>query len=192
MMKPFICLVLMCHCALGYAQTADAQPQSTRSAFPSVEERDEIRDSLKLRRDALEDQYKQDMRICYQRFNVTSCRLEARDRRIEASEALRKEENTFHALERQIKAQEARDSLAERNSDAERDKAEKDRAAAVAAARDRASANEQKNLDQALKGTKRGEYDQKLRDAAEHKANLEKRLRERTKTPAEPLPVPNQ
>lgn len=191
MMKPFIYLLLMCHCVLGYGQAIDEKPKPTGGAFPSVEERDEIRDSLKLRRDALEDQYKQDMRICYQRFNVTSCRLEARDRRIEASEALRKEEHSFHALERQIKAQDARESLAERNSDAERDKAEKDRAAAVAAARDRASANEQKNLDQALKGTQRGEYEQKLRDAAEHKANLEKRLRERTKSPAEPLPVPN-
>lgn len=191
MMKLLICILLVCNCAFGHAQATDAQAQTSSSSFPSAEERDEIRDSLKLRRDALEDQYKQDMRLCYQRFNVNSCRLEARDRRIEASEALRKEEHSFHALERQIKAQEARDSLAERNSDAERDKAEKDRTAAVAAARDRASANEQKNLDQSLKGTKRGEYEQKLRDAAEHKANLEKRLRERTKSPAEPLPVPN-
>lgn len=189
-MKSLIFFSLIVHCTLALAQVADTQVQASNSSFPSVEERDEIRDSLKLRREALEDQYKQDMRICYQRFNVTSCRLEARDRRIEASEALRKEEHSFHALERQIRTQQARDSLAERNSDAEREKAEKDRAAAVAAARERASANEQKNLDQALKGTQRGEYEQKLRDAAEHKANLEKRLRERTKSPAEPLPVP--
>lgn len=190
-MRSLLFISLMVHFALAMAQVVDTPAQASKHSFPSVEERDEIRDSLKLRRDTLEDQYKQDMRVCYQRFNVTSCRLEARDRRIEASEALRKEEHSFHALERQIRTQQARDSLAERNSDAEREKAEKDRAAAVAAARDRASANEQKNLDQALKGTQRGEYEQKLRDAAEHKANLEKRLRERTKSPAEPLPVPN-
>jgi hypothetical protein len=82
--------------------------------------------------------------------------------------------------------------VAERTSEAERKKSETERAAAIAASKDRADANAQKQIDHALQGTKRGEYEQKQREAAQHRADVEKKQRERTKQPAAPLPVPGQ
>jgi hypothetical protein len=43
-----------------------------------------------------------------------------------------------------------------------------------------------------LQGTKRGEYEQKQREAAQRRAEIEKKIRERSKEPAAPLPVPGQ
>ena len=96
----------------------------------------------------------------------------------------------FNAVERQVKLEDAKRRLEERNSEASRKDAEAQRAQAVAAAKERADANAQKQIDHALQGTKRGEYEQKQRDAAQHRADVEKKLRERTKEPAAPLPVP--
>jgi len=159
--------------------------------FPSAAERNDERLRLSGERQALEDQYKQDMQQCYQKFDVTSCRLKARERRIEANAALRKEELRFNAQERQIHALETRRQLAERSSDAEQKKAQADRAAAVAAAKDRADANTQKQLDHALQGTKLGEYEQKQGEAAQRREDVAKTIRERKGEPAATLPVPN-
>jgi hypothetical protein len=159
--------------------------------FPSAAERNDERLRLSGERQALEDQYKQDTQQCYQKFDVTSCRLKARERRIEANAALRKEELRFNAQERQTHALETRRQLAERSSDAEQKKAQADRAAAVAAAKDRADANAQKQMDHALQGTKRGEYEQKQREAAQRREDVAKTIRERKGEPAASLPVPN-
>jgi hypothetical protein len=162
------------------------------NADPSREAaRNAERQRLTVARQNLEDDYKQAMRLCYQNFDVTSCRLKARDRRIEANAVLRKEELRFNAQERQIQAEDARRALAERNSEAEQKKAEAERAAAIAASKERADANAQKQMDHALQGTKRGDYDQKQREAAQHRADVEKKLRDRHKEPAAPLPVPS-
>ena len=158
--------------------------------FPSAAERNDERLRLSNERQALEDRYKQDMQQCYQKFDVTSCRLKARERRIEAHASLRQEELRFNAQERQIHALEARRQLAERNSESEQKKAQADRAAAVAAAKDRADANAQKQLDHALQGTKRGEFELKQREAAQRREDAAKNRRERKGEPAAPLPVP--
>jgi hypothetical protein len=163
---------------------------SAAHAFPSNEERAAERQRLDQKSQQIEDQYKQDMTQCYQKFDVVSCRLQARDRRIEARAALRKEELPFKAMERHIKTEEAKQKLADRQSEAKLKKDEADRAEAIAAAKDRADANAQKQIDHALKGTKRGDYEQKQRDAAQHRADVEKKQRERSKEPAAPLPVP--
>jgi hypothetical protein len=167
----------------------DAASQATVS-LPSETERSAERSRLSAERQALEDRYKQDVKACYQNFDVTSCRLKARDRRIEANAALRKEELRFNAQERQIQSEDARRSLAERNSEAEQKRSQAERAAAIAASKERADANSQKNIDHALQGTKRGEYEQKQREAQQHRDDTAKKLRERTKEPAAPLPVP--
>ena len=163
---------------------------SAAHAFPSNEERAAERQRLDQKSQQIEDQYKQDMTQCYQKFDVVSCRLQARDRRIEAKAALRKEELPFKAMERHIKTEEAKQKLADRQSEAKLKKDETDRAEAIAAAKDRADANAQKQIDHALKGTKRGDYEQKQRDASQHRADVEKKQRERSKEPAAPLPVP--
>jgi colicin import membrane protein len=180
-MRTLLLPSLMGLCVAAFAQT---------STFPSEAERDQERSRLTRERQQLEERYRQDMKLCYQNFDVTSCRLKARDRRIEANAILRQQELRFNAQERQIHAEETRQSLVERNSEAEQKKAEAQRAAAVAASKDRADANAQKQIDHALQGTKRGDYEQKQRDAAQHRADVEKKQRERTKEPAAPLPVP--
>lgn len=179
--------------ALTWAQDLVTVAPVAPAASSSLEDqRNAERERLARERRQLEDNYKQDMRLCYQNFDVTSCRLKARDRRIDANAVLRKEELKFNASERLIQAEEAKRSVAERTSEAERKKSEADRAAAMAASKDRADANAQKQIDHALQGTKRGEYEQKQREAAQHRADVEQKQRERTKQPAAPLPVPGQ
>jgi hypothetical protein len=191
-------LIFMCTAAWAVDSVSNAQAQmavvaasQAAPSFPSEAERSEERLRLSSERQALEEQYKSDMTQCYQNFDVTSCRLKARERRIGANTLLRKEELRFNAQERQIHAIEVRRNLAERNSEAEQKKAEADRAASIAAAKDRADANAQKQIDHALQGTKRGEYEQKQREAAQHRADIEKKLRERSKDAAAPLPAPS-
>jgi hypothetical protein len=173
------------------AQTSVLATRQGTPDFPPEAERNEERERLSRERQALEDQYKSDIQQCYQKFDVNSCRTKARERRIQANVLLRKDELRFNAQERQIHALDARRNLAERNSEAEQKKAEADRAATIAAAKDRADANAQKQIDHALQGTKRGEYDQKQREAAQHREDVAKKIRERKGEPAAPLPVPN-
>jgi len=181
-MKTWLLFVMTCACLAAGAQ----------EGIPSEEARNQERDRLNKARQQLEDQYNQDMKRCYQEFDVNSCRLKARDRRIDANNVLRKEEISFNKLERQIQTEEATKKLADRTSEAELKRLEAERAERVAASKDRADANAQKQLDHALQGTKRGEYEQKQREAAQRRADVEKKLRERSKEPAAPLPVPGQ
>ena len=193
-MNKLLSFVLCCLCFAAWAaedQTRVAAPMAAASStWPTDGERNAERARLTTARQKLEDEYKQEAALCYQKFDVTSCRLKARDRRIEANAALRKEELRFNAQERQIEAENTRRSLAERNSEAKQKKAETDRAAAIAAAKDRADANAQKQIDHALQGTKRGDYEQKQREAAQHREDVAKKLRERKGEPAAPLPAP--
>ncbi len=176
---------------LQRAQVASEAAHQVTADFPSEEERNAERSRLSRERQALEEQYKRDMQQCYQNFDVTSCRLKARDRRIEANALLRKDELKFNAQERQIHAIDARRNLAERTSEAEQKKSEAERAAAIAASKDRADANAQKQIEHALQGTKRGDFEQKQREAAQRREDAAKKIRERKGEPAAPLPVPN-
>jgi colicin import membrane protein len=173
------------------AQVAVDAAQQADTRFPSEEERNEERSRLSRERQALEEQYKRDMQQCYQNFDVTSCRLKARNRRIEANSVLRKDELRFNAQERQIHGMDARRNLAERTSEAEQKKSDAERAAAIAASKDRSDVNAQKQIDHALQGTKRGEFEQKQREAAQRREDAAKKIRERKGEPAAPLPVPS-
>ena len=196
-MKKLLLCFFVGFCALASAADVAVQPPAVAasqaaSGFPSEAERNQESQRLTRQREALENQYTQDIRQCYQKFDVNRCRLEARDRRIEANSALRKEELRFNAMERQIHTEEARRNLAERNSEAKEKEAQAKRAAAIQASKDRADANAQKQIEHELQGTKRGEFEQKQRDAAQHRADIEKKQRERNQEPAAPLPVPGQ
>ena len=96
----------------------------------------------------------------------------------------------FNASERRIQAAETVQRTEEKNSEAKQKEMQAERAQAIQARKDKADANAQKQIDHELQGTKRGEYEQKQRDAAQHRADLEKKIRERTKEPGAPLPVP--
>ena len=189
-MKKLLVALNLCWGLAVSAADAPMPAASHTSAYPSEEARAQERQRLDQKGQLLEDQYKQDMTQCYQQFDVVSCKIKARDRRIAAKAALRKEELPFKEMERQIRTEEAKQRLVERQSEAKLKKDEADRAEAIAAAKERANANAQKQIDHALKGTKRGEFEQKQRDAEQHRENVARKLRERNKEPAAPLPVP--
>ena len=190
-MKNLLIVCVLCLSALGWAQEPTIAATTNQGVSEiSQDQRHAERQRLTVARQKLEEQYRQDMRQCYQNFDVTSCRLKARDRRIDANNVLRKDELQFNAQERRIQAEDAQRALAERNSEAERKKSDAERAAAIAASKERVDANAQKQIDHALQGTKRGDYEQKQREAAQHREDIAKKLRERNKEPAAPLPVP--
>lgn len=185
MRKIFFLLVALCLTRPMYAQTVQVTTDVS-----TVEARQAEGQRLSRLRQKLDDDYQQEVKACYQFFDVTRCRIEARERRIHANAALRKEELRYNASERRIQAAEAIERTEEKNSDAKLKEAEAQRAQAMQARIERADANAQKQMEHELQGTKRGEYEQKQREAAQHRADVEKKLRERTKEPAAPLPVP--
>ena len=139
-------------------------------------------DQLQARRAAMEQAYQQDMAVCYQRFDVVSCRNEAREKRIATNAALRKDELAHNALERQRAADEAQRRADEKQRDAQ------DRA--VEASTRETNPNISPKAQPINDNNQRAAYEQKQREAAERRSNIDKRLRERDKPPAPPLPTP--
>ena len=184
-MKKIIYLVLF-----GLTSLSSFSQQPNTASTPTSEERQAEGQRLSALRQKLEDNYQQEFKACYQKFDVTSCRIEARERRIHANAVLRQEELKFNASERQIKAAEVQRRIAEKQADAQRDEAQTQRAESVQQAKDRAERNAEKQVEHANKGGSREAYEAKQREAAEHRANLQKKLRERDKPPAASLPVP--
>ena len=160
------------------------------SEITSDEERLAESTRLEKKREEMDATYQKAMRECYQRFDVVGCQLKARDKRLEVLSVLRKEENKFNALERQIKAFESIQRTAEKTSDAQQQDAAKQREEAQQSAKDRLERTEQKKQDYDSQGKNRPNYDAKQREATEHRADIEKRLKERTNAPADPLPSP--
>jgi uncharacterized membrane protein len=177
----FVCAV--CH------WVSHAQTQSPASV-PTLEARQAEGQRLSALRQKLDDTYQQELKACYQNFDVTSCRIQARERRIQANALLRQDELRYNASERRIQAAEAAQHTAEKNTEAKLKEAQAQRAQAIQARQERADANVQKQIEHELQGTKRGEYEQRQREAAQHREDVAKKLRERTKEPAAPLLVP--
>jgi hypothetical protein len=142
-------------------------------------------ESLQARRAAIEKTYQQDMAVCYQRFDVVSCRNAAREKRIESNAVLRKDELAHNARERQLAAQEAQGRSDEKLREAQ------EKAMDVAAREALPQSNTRSPQTQPSQdSSERAAYEQKQREAAERRSNIEKRLRERDKPPAAPLPLP--
>jgi hypothetical protein len=160
------------------------------SEIPSDEDRLAESTRLEKKREEMDATYQKAMRECYQRFDVVGCQLKARDKRLEVLAVLRKEENKFNALERQIKAFESIQRTADKTSEAQQQDAANQRQEAQQAAKDRLERTEQKKQDYDNQGKNRANFDAKQREAAEHRADTEKRLQERTNAPADPLPSP--
>ncbi len=161
---------------------------AVQAQWPSAQERQAEGARLDARRQALEDAYNQDMRLCFQQFNVTGCRLEARDRRIEANTQLRKDELAHKDLERQINTEQAQQRMAERAS--EQQQRQQDREQAVQEAKEREQRHAEKLVEHEAKGGKREEFEQKQREAQARRDSLEQKRRERAKPPAAALPAP--
>lgn len=154
--------------------------------WSSVEERQAESARLDARRLALEDRYTHDMRLCYQQFDVTSCRLKARDRRIEDNDQLRKEELAFKNLERQIKAEEIKQRMADKEAQAQQQQEQRQQAGQQS--QDRGQQQAAKVSAHQAQGEQREAYDKKQREAQAHRDSLEKKLRMRDKPAATPLP----
>lgn len=167
---------------------AGALAQDVALPIPSEADRAALSQQLAARRQQLETDYNQAMTFCYQKFDVTSCRLEARERRLQAHAVLRKEEIAFNTVERRLKAEEAERRSAENNALArEREQTRQTDAADNAkAAADRAA---QKQADHAAQGQQREAYDQKQRDAVQRRLDLEQKRRDRAKPPSAALPA---
>lgn len=167
---------------------AKAEASVTQAAAPSPQERQDEGLRLQARRATLEQTYQKDMAVCYQQFDVTRCRNVARDKRIEANAALRKEELSHNARERRMAAEEAQRRVEDKQREAQRKAQEAaSNEASVPAQGNRLSdvAAQQRN-----DNNQRVAYEQKQREAADRRSSLEKRLRERDKPPAAPLPIP--
>ncbi len=161
---------------------------AVQAQWPSEQDRRAEGARLDARRQALEDTYNQDMRLCYQEFNVTSCRIEARDRRIQANAQLRKDELAHKDIERQINTEQAKQRMAERAT--EQQQRQQEREQVLQQAKDREQRHADKLADHEAQGGKREAYEQKQREAQAHRDNLEQKRRERTKPAAAPLPAP--
>ncbi len=143
---------------------------------------------LQARRAELERIYQQDMAVCYQQFDVTRCRNVARDKRIEANATLRKDELAYNARERRLAAEEAQRRSDDRLRQAQRNAQE---AALPENALPTQSQRQSDITPQQRNGNnQRAAYEEKQREAADRRSRLEKRLRERDKPPAAPLPIP--
>jgi len=179
------CLLMLCMgCNPSFAQILSS------SEIPSDDERLAESTRLEKQREEMEATYQKSMRACYQRFDVVGCQLKARDKRLEVLAVLRKEENKFNAIERQIKAFESIQRTADKTSEAQQQEAASQRDQAQQSAKDRQERTEQKKQDYDNQGKNRANFDAKQREAAEHRADTEKRLQERTNAPADPLPSP--
>lgn len=174
----------LCALPVVWAQSA-LSVASELSPEPTQEERDAEGARLRAKRAELEKRFQQEVKECYQKFDVTSCRMEARNKRIVAHEALRKEELLYNARERRISALEAQQRLQERQQEAHR-KAEEAQAASPKPSKQVTDESSKRQNEI----TQRAQYEQKHREAQERRTSAEQRMRERDKPPAAPLPVP--
>ena len=168
---------------------------STASAQTSVASTAAQRDAanargleLKSQRDTLEAGYRQQLKQCYQMFDVTRCRNEAREQYTVAHRALSKLENEHAGQVRHLDAQDARQRLMDRQADATQRAQEAERAQQQS--QDRALRNADKQNDHAPESSKRSQFDEKQRDAQERRLEVERRAREREKPRAAGLPAP--
>ena len=161
-----------------------------QTAAPAVDEAalQERGRALAQRRTQLDAEHKDAMRACYQLFDVTSCRNQARERYIEASRALRTEELAQSAQERALRTAQAQQRLAEKQADAPQrvEQAQE----AQQQAQERLKNQAQKQADHAARGQKSSAYLDKQAEAERRREELRQRAQTRDKPRAAPLPSP--
>lgn len=159
-------------------------------------------------RKAADERFKAEEKACYARFAVTDCVAEAKVRRREAVGELRRQEIALNDLERKDRAAKRLREIEERNSNAKQEQAANQRAKAQVQqqGREQRSAGKAKKqepraeaapkaprtpkpMDPAEAAEHRRQYEDKLRDAEEHRKRVAKHLAERKKPPAAPLPA---
>lgn len=174
-------------------------------------------DRINAERKVLNARYAEDDKACFQKFAVTPCRNELRAERRLKLDALRKEEVELNDAKRHRRSQLQREQVRQRELDAAERRADTARDAAEKAARQpneplgsqgkpRAEPTPRQPpkptpphvrqppapVDHAAQSAEeRARYEQKQKDAAEHKAEIERRNAERDPSKApKPLPAP--
>jgi hypothetical protein len=170
------------------ASALDESRTSRQSPEPDQKDRQAQGVQLQARRAALEKTYQEDIALCYQQFDVTGCRNVAREKRIEANAVLRKDELAYNARERRIASEEAQRRLDDKQLEAQRKTQEV--ALTDASLPRQSTRSTEVAVQQRNESSQRAAYEKKQREAIERRSNIEKRLRERDKPPAAPLPVP--
>ena len=77
---------------------------------------EEERARIKSARDAAQDEYKKAVRNCYQQIVVSSCKLDAQQKKIEIDNDLRRQEVLLNAYQRQLRGDKALQRLEENQS----------------------------------------------------------------------------
>jgi len=77
---------------------------------------EEERARIKSARDAAQDEYKKAVRNCYQQIVVSSCKLDAQQKKIEIDNDLRRQELLLNAYQRQLRGDKAQQRLDEKQS----------------------------------------------------------------------------
>ena len=210
MRKYFSFLALLIVAATSFAQTSnlDADPDTSRAL---IVEREHNR--IEAERAQEEARYQTQEAVCYTRFAVTDCIRQARLHRRDVLERLRRQEVTLNDAERKRKALAQIEQIKEKSSaqqveeeaahrlEASRAQKERDERAAqkAAAAMSAASAPGQgsavakpaeqgRTPDDIAKDQK--QYQDKLKEVQEHRADRLKSNREKTGAPTKSLPLP--
>jgi hypothetical protein len=161
---------------------------------------------LETERMTLEAGVKQQEAACYARFAVADCLYQVRVQRRAAMEQLKKQEIVLNAAERKLKAEEQLERLKAKTSPQQLEEEAARRLEALAAQQEREDRAVQKAKDAALptpgtREAKPGEpapdsiknqqqYQDKLKEADEHRASRQKSNQENSGAPAKPLPAP--
>lgn len=175
--------------AAGLALPALAQQQAEDAAE---------RQRIAAERARVEAEFEQAQKACYARFAVNDCIDDARAKRREVMSDLRRQELVLNDAERRRRSAERLEEIEKKTAD----KRASDAAAAARAASAPASApkpaqparepkapRQPKEPRQVDAGENARRYNERLEEARQHKAEVQKRAAERSKD-VQPLPVP--
>jgi len=182
--------------AAGLALPAAAQNQQAEEAAE--------RARIASERTRIEADFEQANKACYQKFAVNDCIADARAKRRELLADLRRQELVLNDADRRRRASERLDEIEKKTEDKRAAQASAPapvasaasapvpaRAASAAASAPRAARapREPKQPRQVDTGTNARRYNERLEDAAQHKAEVQRRAGE-AKKDVRPLPVP--
>ena len=201
-------LALLLVSASGFTQASD--PQSESDTF-RVLDPDQVRSRIQIQRNQAQARYQMQESACYTLFSVTDCIRQARVGRREVLEALRHDERALNDAERKRKALAQAQQIQERSSVQRLEELAARRLDANQAYEQRAERAQQKVVSPLSTVSVQGpvvyrareqgrtpdaiakdqkQYQDKLKDAQEHRASRLKTKAEKTGAPIKPLPVP--
>lgn len=206
-MKNLFSIPVLLLCMVG----AFAQPADTDPVLPLPVDIESERSHIQAERAYEEARYQTEEAACYARFAVTDCIRKLRVQRRDALDKLRRREVVLNDAQRQQKAREQIEAIKERSSPQRIDEEALRRRDARAAQKEREEQAAQKKADSqkaksdsAVKNPgktfqpgrsadetsrERQQYDDKLKEAQEHRLDREKDNADKSKSSSKPLPA---